>query len=158
QFCARATNGAATAPAAPTAPAIIVRRVSLAMVAPKDSRRPKSRRQDDTSPPPASEWRVGDPGGSKSVMAITAAMPPAGESAAGAHARNRRGIYMSMVTTTYPLAGAVSERPHTAAAIERRAWGFWATTGWFGLAIVGFVVASFLTGFGYAIWWVLTAP
>jgi len=63
-----------------------------------------------------------------------------------------------MMTATYPLAGAKSERPHTAVASERRAWGFWATSGWLGLAIVAFLVGSFVAGFSYAIWWVIAHP
>ena len=62
---------------------------------------------------------------------------------------------MSMMTATYPLAGAKSERAHTAAP-ERRVWGFWATLGWFGVACVSFLAASVVAGLAYGIWWGLT--
>jgi membrane protease YdiL (CAAX protease family) len=63
-----------------------------------------------------------------------------------------------MMTATYPLAGATSERPHAAVATERRAWGFWSTSGWFLLSIVAFMAASFAVGFFYAIGWVIAYP
>jgi membrane protease YdiL (CAAX protease family) len=63
-----------------------------------------------------------------------------------------------MITAPYPLAGTTLERPHTAAAPVRRAWGFWATLGWLWLATLAFAAASFLTGFSYALWWILAHP
>jgi membrane protease YdiL (CAAX protease family) len=62
---------------------------------------------------------------------------------------------MSMMTATYPLAGVKSERPHTAATLARRAWGFWATSGWFTLALVTYLVASVAVGFFYVLGWLI---
>ena len=65
---------------------------------------------------------------------------------------------MSMMTTTHPLARLESERPAASPATAVRPWGFWATLGWFGVAVATFIAANFLCGFGYVIWFVLTHP
>ena len=62
---------------------------------------------------------------------------------------------MTMLTTTYPLARAESQAP---SATTARTWGFWATLGWFGVAAVTCFAASFVCGFAYALWSVLTNP
>lgn len=63
---------------------------------------------------------------------------------------------MTMITTTYPLGDTESRIPSAAAPV--RAWGFWATLGWFGLAAVTCTAAMFLCGVGYAVWWALNYP
>jgi membrane protease YdiL (CAAX protease family) len=62
---------------------------------------------------------------------------------------------MTMLTTTYPLARAESQPPSVTTATP---WGFWATLGWFGVAVATYLAASVLCGFVYAIWSVLTHP
>src|SRR5207244_5387102 len=37
-------------------------------------------------------------------------------------------------------------------------WGFWATLGWLGVAIVSFFAAAILCGFSYGLWWGFTHP
>ena len=60
---------------------------------------------------------------------------------------------MTMITTTYPI--PLAESPTST---DRRAWGFWATLGWFGGSVATYVAASALAGFVYAICWVLAQP
>jgi CAAX protease family protein len=60
-----------------------------------------------------------------------------------------------MLTTTYPLPRV---EPQQRSVTDTRAWGFWATLGWFGIAVVAYVAATFLCGFGYTIWSVLAHP
>jgi len=64
---------------------------------------------------------------------------------------------MSMITTTYPPRGLESNVRSTATA-PARTWGFWATLGWFGVAVVTYFAATFLAAFFYALWWGLTHP
>jgi membrane protease YdiL (CAAX protease family) len=63
---------------------------------------------------------------------------------------------MTMITATYPL--PIEAPQSTTTTTDRRAWGFWATLGWFGGAVVTYLAVSVLCGFGYALWWVVTRP
>lgn len=62
---------------------------------------------------------------------------------------------MTMLTTTYPLMRAESQPP---SATTMNSWGFWATLGWFGVAIATYVAVSFACGVGFVIWNVVTNP
>jgi len=62
---------------------------------------------------------------------------------------------MTMITATYPLTGLSSEPASTIAATRPRPWGFWATLGWLGVAVVAFFAAAFVGGIGLGIWWVV---
>jgi membrane protease YdiL (CAAX protease family) len=64
---------------------------------------------------------------------------------------------MSMLNTTYPLAGMKSEMPMATVAANRP-WGFWATLGWFGAALVAFFAAAIGAGFVYGLTWALKNP
>jgi len=55
---------------------------------------------------------------------------------------------MTMITATYPLTGLSSEPASTIAATRPRPWGFWATLGWLGVAVVAFFAAAFVGGIG----------
>jgi membrane protease YdiL (CAAX protease family) len=63
-----------------------------------------------------------------------------------------------MLTSTYPLPRAEPQPQSVADATRPRAWGFWATLGWFGVAVVTFIVANVLCGLGYVIWLVSANP
>jgi membrane protease YdiL (CAAX protease family) len=65
---------------------------------------------------------------------------------------------MSTITATYPLAGEKSEIQSPASIAQPLPWGFWATFGWLGLAIVVFLVAALATGFCYGLYWVFANP
>jgi membrane protease YdiL (CAAX protease family) len=62
-----------------------------------------------------------------------------------------------MLTETYPLRGLDSPVPSISAP-RVRPWGFWATLGWFGVALVTVFAAQFLCGLFYVIWWVIAHP
>jgi membrane protease YdiL (CAAX protease family) len=62
---------------------------------------------------------------------------------------------MTMLTTTYPLTRAESQLPSVT---TTNSWGFWATLGWFGVALTTYVAVGFLCGLVYVIWSVLTHP
>jgi membrane protease YdiL (CAAX protease family) len=62
---------------------------------------------------------------------------------------------MTMITATHPLAGLSSESPSTIADTRPRPWGFWATLGYFGVAVVTFFAAAIMCGIGYGLWWAL---
>ena len=64
---------------------------------------------------------------------------------------------MSMIATTFPLSQYES-RPLATTRADVRAWGFWATSVWFGAAVVTNLAVSILCGLGYAAWSVLTHP
>jgi CAAX protease family protein len=59
---------------------------------------------------------------------------------------------MTMITTTYPIPDVEAPIPAVA---DRRAWGFWATLGWFGAAIASHFAVAILFGLGFAIWWIV---
>src|SRR2546423_11715227 len=55
---------------------------------------------------------------------------------------------MTMITTTYPIPDIEAQRPMSA---ERRAWGFWATLGWFGASIASYFAVAILFGLGWIV-------
>jgi len=65
---------------------------------------------------------------------------------------------MSMITVTYPLGKLESGQPPAAMVAETRPWGFWATLGWFCVAVATYAAITFLFGAGYVIYSVLTHP
>jgi len=62
-----------------------------------------------------------------------------------------------MIATTYPLP-RIESQPTSSTATPTRAWGFWATLGWLGAAVITYIAASFLCGVGYVVWSVLSRP
>src|SRR4051812_44240490 len=62
------------------------------------------------------------------------------------------------MTTTYPLPRVESLQQSVADTSRKAAWGFWATLGWFGIAVVTYFAASVLCGLGYVIWSVIADP
>ena len=70
----------------------------------------------------------------------------------------KEGPIMSTITTTYPLRGYEPQVPSTTPAIAVRVWGFWATLGWFAVAVGAAAASEFLTGFFFAVWWAIAYP
>src|SRR5689334_12843607 len=64
---------------------------------------------------------------------------------------------MTMLSTTYPLS-RVEETQHATTDTAPRPWGFWATLGWFGIAVAVYLGAGFVCGLGYVIWSELAHP
>jgi CAAX protease family protein len=62
---------------------------------------------------------------------------------------------MTMITTTYPIPDIEAQHPATTTA-GRRAWGFWATLGWFGAAVATHFAVAILFSLGFAIWWIVS--
>ena len=54
---------------------------------------------------------------------------------------------MSVAKATYPVSGFQSQEPSSAVGGRPRAWGFWASLGWFGVAVVAAFMVLFLCGF-----------
>jgi uncharacterized protein len=55
---------------------------------------------------------------------------------------------MTMITTTYPIPDIEPQQPTSA---ERRAWGFWATLGWFGAAMATYFAVGMLFILGWTV-------
>jgi CAAX protease family protein len=64
---------------------------------------------------------------------------------------------MSMIATTFPLSPYES-RPLPAVDAGSRAYGFWPTLAWFGVAVVTYQVVVVLCGLGYAAWSAFNHP
>ena len=65
---------------------------------------------------------------------------------------------MTMITATYPLALDKSDISFKSSTPRSRAWGFWATLGWMGLATITFFAAAFVCSFAYGIVSVISNP
>jgi uncharacterized protein len=67
---------------------------------------------------------------------------------------NERRI-VSIAKAAYPVSRFQSQEPLTTVGGRSRAWGFWASLGWFGVAVVTAMVAVFVCGFWYGFWWAI---